>query len=152
MSRTPLVAGNWKMNTTVEEAVNLIKTMQPGLEKIKGVEKVICPPFISLMADKAIVRGSTVKRGAQSVFYEEKGAFTGEISPLMLVGLCDYCIIGHSERRQYFGETDEIISKKIKAAVKAGLKPIFCVGETLEENEAGQTRDVLGRPLCASFR
>src|SRR4030042_1199981 len=125
MSRTPLVAGNWKMNTTVEEAVNLIKTMQPGLEKIKGVEKVICPPFISLMAAKAIVRGSTVKLGAQNVFYEEKGAFTGEISPLMLAGLCDYVIIGHSERRQYFGETNEIIDKKIKGAVKVGIRPTY---------------------------
>jgi len=150
MSRTPLVAGNWKMNTTLEEAVNLVKTLQPVLEKIKGVEKVICPPFISLMAARAIVKGSTVKLGAQNVFYEEKGAFTGEISPLMLAGLCDYCIIGHSERRQYFGETDEIINKKIKATVKVGLKPIFCVGETLEENEAGQTREVLGRQLLAS--
>ncbi len=150
MSRTPLIAGNWKMNTTIEEAVNLIKTMRPGLEKIRGVEKVICPPFVSLMAARAIVQGSTVKLGAQDTFYEEKGAFTGEISPLMLAGLCDYVIIGHSERRQYFGETDEIINKKIKAAVKAGLKPIFCVGETLEENEAGQTREVLGRQLLAS--
>ena len=150
MSRTPLIAGNWKMNTTIEEAVNLIKSLQPALEKIKGVEKVICPPFISLMAARGLIKGSTTKLGAQSVFYEEKGAFTGEISPLMLAGLCDYCIIGHSERRQYFGETDEIISKKIKAAVKAGLRPIFCVGETLEENEAGQTRDVLGRQLLAS--
>ncbi len=150
MSRTPLITGNWKMNTTIEEAVNLIKTMQPGLEKIRGVEKVICTPFVSLMAARALVRGSTVKLGAQDVFYEEKGAFTGEISPLMLKGLCEYVIIGHSERRQYFGETDEITNKKIKAAVKSGLRPIICVGETLEENEAGQTREVLGRQLLAS--
>jgi triosephosphate isomerase len=150
MSRTPLVAGNWKMNTTIEEAINLIKTMQPGLDKIKGVEKVLCPPFVSLMAARAIVKGSSVKLGAQNVFYEEKGAFTGEISPPMLAGLCDYVIIGHSERRQHFGETNEIIDKKIKAATKSGLKPIFCVGETLEENEAGQTREVLGRQLMAS--
>jgi len=150
MSRTPLIAGNWKMNTTIEEAVSLIKTMQPGLEKLRGVEKVICPPFISLMAARAIIGGSTVKLGAQNVFYEEKGAFTGEVSPAMLAGLCDYVIIGHSERRQYFGETNEIIEKKIKAAVKVGLRPIFCVGETLEENEAGQTKEVLGRQLLAS--
>src|SRR4030042_4380022 len=150
MSRTPLIAGNWKMNTTIEEAVNLIKTMQPNLEKIKGVEKVICPPFVSLMAARAIVRVSTVQLGAQNVFYEEKGAFTGEVSPAMLAGLCDYVIIGHSERRQYFGETDEMIDKKIKARVKYGLKPIFCIGETSEENEAGQTKEVLGRQLMAS--
>jgi triosephosphate isomerase len=150
MSRMPFIAGNWKMNTTIEEAINLIKTMQPDLQKIQGVEKVLCPPFVSLVAARAIIKGSTVKLGAQNVFYEEKGAFTGEISPLMLANLCDYVIIGHSERRQYFNETNEIIDKKIKAAIKNGIKPIFCIGETLEENEAGQTRDVLGRQLMAS--
>ena len=150
MTRIPLIAGNWKMNTTIEDAINLIKTMQPGLHKIQGVEKVLCPPFVSLVAARAIVKGSTVKLGAQNVFYEGKGAFTGEISPLMLAGLCDYVIIGHSERRQHFGETNEIIDKKIKAAIKSGLKPIFCVGETSEENEAGQTKEVLGRQLMAS--
>jgi triosephosphate isomerase (TIM) len=149
MSRTPLIAGNWKMNTTVEEAVDLIKTMQSGLHKIQGVEKVLCPPFISLTAARAIIKGSSVKLGAQDVFYEEKGAYTGEISPLMLAGLCEYVIIGHSERRQYFGETDEIINKKIKAAIKVGLKPIFCIGETAEQNEAGQTREVLGKQIIA---
>jgi triosephosphate isomerase len=150
MSRMPLIAGNWKMNTTIEEAISLIKTMQPELEKIEGVEKVLCPPFVSLMAARGLIKRSTIRLGAQNVFYEEKGAFTGEISPLMLAGLCDYVIIGHSERRQYFDETNENIDKKIKAAVKSGLKPIFCVGETLEENEAGQTREVLGRQLMAS--
>jgi triosephosphate isomerase len=150
MSRTPLIASNWKMNTTIEEAINLIKTMQPELNKIRGVEKVLCPPFVSLVAARAIVKGSTVKLGAQNVFYEEKGAYTGEISPLMLAGLCDYVIIGHSERRQYFNETNEIIDKKIKSALKSGLRPIFCIGETLEENKAGQTREVLGRQLMAS--
>ncbi len=150
MSRTPLIAGNWKMNTTIDEAINLIKTMLPALQKIQGVEKVLCPPFVSLMAARALIKGSTIKLGAQNVFYEDKGAFTGEISPPMLAGLCDYVIIGHSERRHYFGETDEMIDKKIKAALKSGLKPIFCVGETLEENEAGQTKDVLGRQLMAS--
>jgi triosephosphate isomerase len=150
MSRMPLIAGNWKMNTSIEEAINLIKTMQPELEKIKGVEKVLCPPFVSLMAARGLTKRSTVRLGAQNVFYEEKGAFTGETSPLMLAGLCDYVIVGHSERRQYFGETNEIVDKKIKVAIKSGLKPIFCVGETLEENEAGQTREVLGRQLIAS--
>ena len=147
--RTPLIAGNWKMNTTVEDAVNLIKTMQPGLQKIQGVEKVLCPPFVSLVAARAILKGSSVKLGAQNVFYEEKGAYTGEVSPLMLADLCEYVIIGHSERRQYFGETDEIINKKIKTAVKVGLKPILCIGETPEENEAGQTREVLGKQYIA---
>jgi len=147
--RTPLIAGNWKMNTTIEDAVNLIKTMQSGLQKIQGVEKVLCPPFVSLNAARAILKGSSVKLGAQNVFYEEKGAYTGEVSPLMLADLCEYVIIGHSERRQYFGETDEIINKKIKTAVKVGLKPILCIGETPEENEAGQTREVLGKQYIA---
>jgi triosephosphate isomerase len=137
------------MNTTVEEAVNLIKTMQSGLHKIQGVEKVVCPPFVSLVAARAVLKGSSVKLGAQNVYYEEKGAYTGEISPLMLADICEYVIVGHSERRQYFGETDEQINKKVKAAIKVGLKPILCVGETSEENEADQTREVLGRQIIA---
>jgi triosephosphate isomerase len=150
MTRTPLIAGNWKMNTSLDEAVNLIKTMQPLLNKIQGVEKVLCPPFISLMAARGLTKGSSVKIGAQNVYFEEKGAFTGEVSPLMLKDLCEYVIIGHSERRHIFGETNEEIDKKVKAAIKNGLKPIFCIGETLEENEAGQTREVLGRQVMAS--
>jgi triosephosphate isomerase len=148
--RTPLIVGNWKMNTTLAEAIDLIKTMQSGLHKIQGVEKVLCPPYVALVAARAIVKGSSVKLGAQNVFYEEKGAYTGEISPLMLADLCEYVIVGHSERRQHFGETNEIIDKKVKAAVKRGLKPILCVGETLEENEAGQTKEVLGKQLIAA--
>ncbi len=147
MSRMPLIAGNWKMNTTSREAVNLVKTMQSVLNKIPGVEKVICPPFISLVAVRAILKGNGVKLGAQDVFYEEKGAYTGEISPLMLAGLCEYVIIGHSERRLIIGETNEIINKKLRAAIAAGLKPILCIGETLKENEADQTREVLGRQI-----
>jgi triosephosphate isomerase (TIM) len=147
MTRTPIVAGNWKMNTSIDEAVDLIKTMQPQLNKIQGVEKVLCPPFISLMAARGLTKGSTVKIGAQNMFYEEKGAFTGEISPHMLKDLCEYVILGHSERRQYFGETDEMINKKMKAAVQHNLKPILCVGETPEENEAGQTKEVVGGQL-----
>ncbi len=147
MSRLPLVAGNWKMNTTVKDAVNLIKKMQSPLNKIQGVEKVICPPFVSLVPAHAILKGSSIKLGAQNVFYEEKGAYTGEISPLMLADLCEYVIIGHSERRQIIGETNEIINKKLKATITAGLKPILCIGETAEENEAGQTQEVLGRQI-----
>jgi triosephosphate isomerase len=149
MTRTPLIAGNWKMNTNLEEAVTLIKTMQPQLNKVQGVEKVLCPPFISLNAARAIIKGSTVKLGAQNMFYQDKGAFTGEISPLMLEGLCEYVILGHSERRQYFGETDDLINKKVKAAVQHALKPILCVGETSEENETGQTREVIGKQVIA---
>jgi triosephosphate isomerase len=149
MKRIPMIAGNWKMNTNIEEAVKLVRAMLPGLDKLKGVEKVVCPPFISLDAVRSILKGSSVKLGAQNLFYEDKGAYTGEISPLMLAGLCEYVIIGHSERRQYFGETDEIINKKMKAALKSGLKPILCVGERLEENEAGKTESVLIRQVTA---
>jgi triosephosphate isomerase (TIM) len=149
MTRTPIIAGNWKMNLTVEQTVDLVKAMQSSLNKIQGVEKVICPPFVSLLAARAVLKGGSVKLGAQNVFYEEKGAYTGEISPAMLAPICEYVIIGHSERRLYFGETDEIVNKKIKAAVTAGLKPILCVGETPEENEADQTREVLGKQLIA---
>jgi triosephosphate isomerase len=147
MPRVPVIAGNWKMNTTVPEAVGLVKATLPGLEKVRGVEKVVCPPFVSLAAVGEVLKGSSVKLGAQNVFYEDKGAYTGEISPLMLAGLCEYVIIGHSERRQYFGETDEMMEKKLKAALKHALKPIFCIGERLEENEAGRTEEVLRRQL-----
>jgi len=101
MTRTPIVAGNWKMNTSIDEAVDLIKTMQPQLNKIQGVEKVLCPPFISLMAARGLTKGSTVKIGAQNMFYEEKGAFTGEISPHMLKDLCEYVILGRLPARSH---------------------------------------------------
>jgi len=145
--RIPMIAGNWKMNTTVAEAVALVKEMRPGLDKIDNVDKVICPPFISLAAVKEILAGSSIKLGAQNLYFEEKGAFTGEISPLMLAELCQMVIIGHSERRQYFNETVETADKKVRAAFKVGLKPILCVGETLKENEAGKTEEVLTKQL-----
>ncbi len=148
--RIPMIAGNWKMNTTVGEAVKLVRSMLSGLEKINGVDKVVCPPFTSLSAVKDLLKGSSVKLGAQNIFYEEKGAYTGEISPLMLAELCEYVIIGHSERRQYFGETGDMIDKKIKAALNVELKPILCIGEKLDENEQGKTQEVLTRQLTAS--
>ncbi|MDO8567815.1 MAG: triose-phosphate isomerase [Dehalococcoidales bacterium] len=149
--RLPLIAGNWKMNTTVAEAVELVKAMLPGLDKVGNVERLVCPPFVSLHAVSQILRGGPVKLGAQNVFYEPKGAYTGEISPLMLAGLCEYVIIGHSERRQYFKETGKIVNKKIAAALKANLKPILCVGEKLEENEAGRTDAVITAQLRSSL-
>jgi len=141
--RTPLIAANWKMNTTVGEAVELVRSMLGELDKIGGIDKVICPPFISLVTVAEIVKGSSVKMGAQNMYFEDRGAYTGEISPPMLKGICQYVIIGHSERRQYFGETGEIINKKVKAALGAGMTPILCVGERLEENEAGKTAEVI---------
>jgi triosephosphate isomerase len=150
MVRVPMIAGNWKMNTTVSEAVELVGKMRSELDRIANVEKVICPPFVSLDAVKEIIKGSTIKLGAQDLYYEEKGPFTGAISPQMVADLCEYVIVGHSERRKYFGETVEIVDKKLKAALKVGLKPILCVGETKEENEAGKTEEVLTRQLGPS--
>jgi len=149
--RVPLIAGNWKMNTTVSEAVRLVKEMLPQLDKIDNVEKVLCPPFISLAAIKELIKGSSVKLGAQNLYFQEKGAYTGEISPLMLAELCQFVIIGHSERRQYFAETGEIISKKLLAALGVGLKTILCIGERLEENEAGRTGEVVTGQLRSSL-
>ena len=149
--RLPLIAGNWKMNTTVSQAVNLVKEMRRGLDEVRTVEKVVCPPFVSLAAVKDIIKGTSIKLGAQNLYFEEKGAYTGEISPEMLAELCVIVIIGHSERRQYFGEMDEIVSKKIKAALKVGLRPILCIGEKLEENEAGRTEAVVTSQLKGSL-
>jgi triosephosphate isomerase len=145
--RTPIIAGNWKMNTNIDQAVALVREMLGKLDNIQGAEKVVCPPFVSLSPIRALLAGSSVKVGAQNLYFEEKGAYTGEISPLMLAGLCEYVILGHSERRQYFGETDEVVNRKVKAALKAGLKPIVCVGETLTENEAGKTEEVVTRQI-----
>jgi triosephosphate isomerase len=149
--RVPFIAGNWKMNTTVDEAVKLVNAMKPQLEAIDGVEIAFCPPFVSLAAVHDILNGNVIKLGAQNMFFEEKGAYTGEISPLMLKGLCEYVILGHSERRQYFGETSEYVNYKVKAAVKAELKPILCIGENLQEIEAGKTEEVVTGQLVKSL-
>ncbi|NLS79449.1 MAG: triose-phosphate isomerase [Chloroflexi bacterium] len=137
--RIPIIAGNWKMNTTVAEAAKLVQEMLPGLQAVSKVERVVCPPFVSLTTVAPLLQGTEVKLGAQNLYWEAKGAFTGEVSPTMLQGLCQYVIIGHSERRQFFGETDETVNLKIKAALAHGLLPIVCVGENLAQNEAGET-------------
>lgn len=149
--RIPLVAGNWKMNTTVAEAEELASSMRDELEGIEGVEKVLCPPFVSLAVVGKVLGGSSVKLGAQNMYFEAKGAYTGEVSPVMLKGLVEFVILGHSERRLYFGEGDELVNKKVQAALDSGLKPILCVGERLEENEAGNTEEVLTRQLEGSL-
>jgi triosephosphate isomerase (TIM) len=141
--RVPMIAGNWKMNTSLAEALKLVNDITAGLAGLDKVEKVVCPPFISLAGVFAQLKGTVLKVGAQNVHYEDKGAFTGEISAAMLKDLCTYVIIGHSERRQYFQETDEIVSKKIKAVIKHSLKPILCVGENLGQYEAGQTQEIV---------
>ena len=149
--RVPMIAGNWKMNTTVGEATELAKIMRDELDKIINVDKVICPPFVSLAPVGELIKGSSIKLGAQNLHFAEKGAYTGEISPVMLADLCEFIIIGHSERRQYFNETGEVVNKKIVAALKVGLKPILCIGERLEENEAGKTEEVVTEQLSASL-
>lgn len=141
MSRIPLIAGNWKMNNTKRETLDFLSSFLPKVENIT-VEMAICPPFTDLYAAAEKLKGTKVKLGAQNMHWEETGAFTGEVSPLMLKEIpCDYVIIGHSERRQYFAETDETVNKKIKSAIKHNIAPIVCVGESLAQREEGITID-----------
>jgi triosephosphate isomerase len=146
--RKPFIAANWKMNKTLSETQEFISRFIPEVKEKADVDIVIAPPFTSLAVAAEKLKNTNVILAAQDVFYEEKGAYTGEISPLMLVDIgCQYVIVGHSERRQYFNESDDIVNRKIKAAKKTGLGIIFCIGETLEEREAGRTFDILKREI-----
>ena len=150
--RRACVAGNWKMNKSVQESLSLVKELVPGLDSIENVDSVICPPFIALAKVSDLVKNSKIELGAQNLYWEEKGAYTGEISPGMVAEIAEHVILGHSERRAYFQDTDEAVNKKVLAALNAGLKPILCVGETLDENENGKTGDVVKRQLTNALK
>ncbi len=142
--RRPMISGNWKMYKTANESVNFVSDIKKAIKGVDNVDIVVCPPFTSLSAMEKAVEGRNIQLGGQNCHWEEEGAFTGEISVLMLKSVgAEYVIIGHSERRKYFGETDETVNKKIKAAIEVGLVPIVCVGEILEEREAGKTLEVV---------
>ena len=145
--RTPFIAGNWKMHTTLESCLALCRAVVERTATVAGVEVAVCPPFPFLAQAREALAGSSVRLGAQNMHWEEQGAYTGEVSPLMLRDWVEYVIIGHSERRQYFCETDETVQQKLRAALAHGLTPILCVGETREEREAGRTEEVLARQV-----
>ncbi|MFR5061732.1 MAG: triose-phosphate isomerase [Christensenellales bacterium] len=150
--RKPIIAGNWKMNNTKAEAETLLSELKPLIKDVKGVDVVVCVPFTDIERVKKLVKGSKIRVGAQNVSWADKGAFTGEISAAMLLEAgAEYVVIGHSERRQYFGETDETVNKRTVQALKNGLKPIVCVGETLDEREGGMTEKVLFAQIEGAF-
>lgn len=146
-----MMAGNWKMNKTPAEATSLAKAIGKAVSTFSTVDRVVCPPYLAIATVNEALANSGVAVGAQNVHWSDSGAFTGEISAPMLKGLAEYVIIGHSERRQYFGETDETVNKKVLAALNHGLIPIVCVGETLAQNEAGQTHVVVSNQVIAAL-
>jgi triosephosphate isomerase len=153
MGRKIFIAGNWKMNTTIEEAVELAKSVVEETKDRGDVEVAVCPPYVSLSAVAQVIKKSGVKLGAQDVHWEANGAYTGKVSVDMLKSVgCEYVIIGHSEQRQYFGETDESVNKKVKAAIAGGLKPIICVGELLSERENGFTEKVVEKQILGAYK
>ena len=151
-NRLPLIAGNWKMNTTVDEARSLAKALASDLNGAPRVEVLLCPPFISLTTVGSEISGTTLKLGAQNLHPEPKGAFTGEVSPAMLAGLCDYVIVGHSERRALFGEDDDFVNRKLHSALAHDITPILCVGETLAQRESNTTEEVLTRQVIGGLK
>ncbi len=145
--RKLFVAGNWKMNLTIAEAKALVSEMLPELEQIENVDQAVCPSYLAIPAVAELCKGTGLKVGAQNVYWEKSGAYTAEVAPDMVAEMCDYVIVGHSERRALFGETDETVNKRLKAALEAGLDVIVCVGETLDENQSGQTKAVVTRQI-----
>ena len=151
--RKKVIAGNWKMNNDLSQSQNLVSNILNGLQSKPNCEVIVCPPFTSLSEVSNLVRNTRVELGAQNMHNEDSGAFTGEISASMLKSVgCEFVILGHSERRTIFGETDEIINKKILKALDAGLKPIFCVGELLEQREAGTTKEVVNKQIESGLK
>lgn len=151
MARMPIIAGNWKMHMTVDESVDFARKLAQSLEHYSTVERVVCPTFVALAPVAEALKDSPVNVGAQNVHWEEKGAFTSQISPLMLQGLAEYVIIGHSEAREYLHETDEEINKKVKSALAHGLKPILAVGESDAQNQAGETHTFVSGQIRAGL-
>lgn len=150
--RKPIVAGNWKMNKTSDEAEALVKGVISAVSGVDGVDVVVCPPYTSLERISGVLAGSPVALGAQNMHWEANGAFTGEVSGSMLLTCgCKYVILGHSERRQYFGETDKSVNKRLKTALRVGLKPIVCVGETLEERKSEVTTQVVRKQVTGGL-
>jgi triosephosphate isomerase len=142
--RRKIIAGNWKMNNDISESQKLVSGIINGLGKNSHCDVIVCPPFTSLAEVSSLIKNTQIKLGAQNMFYEDSGAFTGEVSAFMLKSVgCEYVILGHSERRTIFGETDEVINKKIKKAIQSGLKVIFCIGESLSQRENGTTNEIV---------
>jgi len=151
--RTPIIGGNWKMNKTLKEAVNTARDLKEKLGSIRGVEVVIFPPFTALESVKEVIKGTNIGLGAQNMYWKGKGAYTGEISPFMLLDVgCKYVILGHSERRQYFGETDQGINKKLKVALSLGITPVVCVGEKIEERRGGKAKQIVDWQIRGCFK
>ena len=150
--RKPVIAGNWKMHKTGEEGAIMVQKLASLVKDVNDVEVVVCPPFTALEKTKEALKDTSIKLGAQNMHFEDNGAFTGEVSPIMLKDIgCDYVIIGHSERREYFAETNQGVNKKIKAALAKDIIPIVCIGETLLERESGITEKVIEKQVREGF-